>query len=516
MIARLRASATKFWQELQRRRVIKTTIAYTIGAWIAVEVSSTVFPLMYFPDWTVRFVVLLAFIGMPVVVILAWVYDIERKPGKSGDSPGNEYRHERTAYVEHEIPPLLSNAEVSVAVLPFDYVSSDKEYEYFALGFSAELHSALSRVHRVRVAARRSALKFSESATDIRLVGQDLNVQFVVSGSVSCRNEKLRVLVQIDDASNGVQVWSGTYDRSISDTLDVQQDIADAVAGAFGGVRLREEIVRAGAMPTGNLNAWSRVQKARAYLLNFTSDSLDTAVRLLQEAIDIDPDYAVAHAALASVFGERLMNGFSTDFDSDKRAALAAARRAHDLSPDDPLVLKMSGVLYAYVGETEHSLQLLRRAVNIAPFDFGAWGYMGWALVETGNKTDLGELQDVMHRLIESAPDHPGSSFWLFHRSVAATCCGDLENAVKYSKAAMEKNPRFPFGWYQCANALGATGHLEQASDALRRCRELSPQFDVSYYVKIIDDMYKNKDAAQCRLAGIRAISNDESIQPNS
>jgi TolB-like protein len=509
MIARLRASATKFWHELQRRRVIKTSIAYTIGAWIAVEVSSTVFPLIYFPDWTVRLVVLLAFMGMPIVVILAWVYDIERKPGNSGDSPDYETRHEKTVYVDHEIPPLLSSAEVSVAILPFDNVSSDRKYEFFALGFSAELHSALSRVHRVRVAARRSALKYSDSATDIRLVGQDLNVQFVVSGSVSCSDDKLRVLVQIDDASNGVQVWSGTYDRSISDTLNVQQDIADAVAGAFGGVRLREEIVRAGAMPTGNLNAWSRVQKARSYLLNFTSDSLDSAVKFLQEAIDIDPDYAVAHAALASVLGERLMNGFSSDFDSDKHSALAAARRAHDLSPDDPLVLKMSGVIYAYVGETEQSLQLLRRAINFAPFDFGAWGYMGWALVETGNKTDLSELQDIMNRLIESAPDHPGSSFWLFHRSVAATCCGELENAVKFSKASMARNSRFPFGWYQCANALGASGQLEQASDALRRCRELSPQLDVSYYEKIIDDMYKNKDTAQCRLAGIRAIPNN-------
>ena len=362
------------------------------------------------------------FLGMPIVIVLAWMFDIERKPGLGNEVATPVTSTAGPSVAAHEVPPLLSSAEVSVAVLPFDNVSSSKDQDYMALGIAAELHNTLSRLHRARVVSRRSTLKYAGSAADVRQIGRELNVQFVVSGSVVCSTKTLRVLVQIDDAKDGVQIWAESFDRTMNETLEVQQQIAMAVASAFGGVRLREEIVRAKLLPTDNLSAWSRLQKARSYLLDFSADSLNAAVSATKEAIELDENYAMAHAVHASVLGERLMNGFSPDFASDKQDSLIAAQRAIDLAPDDPFVLKMAGVVNAYVGRTERSLQQLRKAVDIAPFDFGAWGYLGWPLVQTGNQEDIDELQEIMSRLIEYSPWSSGFSILAFSQIGRRNC----------------------------------------------------------------------------------------------
>lgn len=496
----------QFWSELRRRRVVKTVIAYLIAAWVVVEVSSTVFPLIYLPEWTVRFVVILAFIGIPVVCVLAWMFDIERMPATTG-KPGNEVAaRQGVSSRDTNVPPLLSSAEVAVGILPFDDLSPNSEFEYIAPGIAAELHNALASMHRVRVASRRSTLQYANSTKDVKVIAQELDVQLLISGSVTCSERRLRVLVQIDDAIGGGQIWSQSYDRQIDDTVVVQQTIANDVASAFSGVRLREEIARAESLPTESLNAWSRVQKARSYLLDYSSRTLDSATDLLREAIKIDQNYAVAHAALGSVLGERMLNGYSNEFALHNTEARASAQRAAELAPGDPFVLKMSGVVYAYLGQPALSMPLLRRAVAVAPFDFGAWGYMGWPLAETGRPEDLEELDDIMSRLIEKSPEHPGCSFWLYHRSVAALCNDKTKEAINFAAAAVEKNETFPFGWCHYASILAADGDLSRASAAFDRCRKLSPNLDADYFETMIGQMHGQTDFAIRRVAGLRLL----------
>jgi TolB-like protein len=501
-----RTGIRKFWGELRRRRVVKTTVAYAVVAWVIVEASSTIFPALLLPDWTVTLVVVSALVALPVVVVLAWIFDIERKPATdpsilvSRISPPES--PEPVA-----MPPSLESAQASVAVLRFDNPRDDPDGAFLAQGISTELQHTLSRVNRLRVAARVSSFACSGSGRDVRDIGAALNVDFVIAGSVMTLEDNVHLVVELDDAANGVQVWTKSYDGSRNELLRVLKSVAEDVAGAFGGVQLAAEIRQAIIRPTESWNAWHKVQRARAYLLNFSPAAIEDAVETLKSAVRLDPGYAVAHAALASVLGERVINGLSEEPDRDGECALRAAELAAESAPNDPFVLKLSGVASAYFGQLADARRLLRRAVHLAPFDFGAWGYLGWPLAATGDPADVDELHRIMQRMLESSPSHPGAPYWLLHRSFGSSCIADNEQAVQYAAASIEQNPRFPFAWMQYANALGAIGETGQARDAIRRSKALAPGLSVSGYEAITSTLCGNRQVLEHRTAGIAAAN---------
>lgn len=498
----------KLWSELKRRRVVKTAIAYVIVAWIIVEGASTVFPSLLLPDWTVRLVVILAILGLPLVVILAWVFDIEVRQGTSGDDPAHETPAAGAISVTRssQVLPSLKTAIASIAVLPFKNLSPDESKRFIADGIATELHSTLARVHRLRLASRTSSFSLANKELDVKEIASRLNVHFVICGSVECIGQQMRLIVELDNAEDGVQIWSRSYDRDLEDIFSIQQEIANAVASEFGAARLREEITSAARRPTSSLDAWSLVQRARSYTLSFTAKNLTEAVPLLNRAIELDADYAAAHAALASVMAEMVFNGFSQDVDGDRQTALDSAERASALTPLEPFVLKMCGAAWAYFGNPERSLDALRQAVEIAPFDFGAWGYMGWPLAATGSSGDLAELRRIMDWILEALPRHPGAPYWMYHRSVAHTIAGEYDEAIEFARKAVWRNPRFPWALMQYANALGMKKEEEAALEALDRCRGLSPGLTPEYYQSMVLGMCAGEQAAEPRLAGLRRL----------
>ena len=447
-----------------------------------------------------------ALLALPLVIVLAWVFDIRREPEKATKTASLEAEApDRTEDLEPSVmPPVLPSAIASVAVLPFENLSSREEHKFIADGIAAELHGTLARVHRLRVAARTSSYVFAGSDADVKEIARKLNVNFVICGSVRCIDDRMRVIVELDNAVEGVQIWTETYDRKIDDVFSVQHDIAIAVTSAFGGSRLRNEIDSAINCPTANLDAWSLVQRARSYLLAFTPQVLTDAVPLLRKAIDLDADYAAAHAALASALSEQVLNGLSKDPESDRDEALKSADRAFASSPADPFVLKMCGAVWAIFGKTDMSLSALRRAVDIAQFDFGAWGYMGWPLVETGVQQDLDELHEIMDRILQATPMHPGVPYWLYHRSVAYTCEDQVDLAVDFAQKSVERNPTFPWGWMHYANSLGRRGAADEATRAIRRGSDISPALTPEYYEFIIRGMSASDSSTEPRLAGLR------------
>jgi hypothetical protein len=165
----------------------------------------------------------------------------------------------------------------------------------------------------------------------------------VISGSVECIEDRKRLIVELDNADEGVQIWSESYDRDLKNIFSIQHDSAHAITSEFGGARLRDEITSASSRPTASLDAWSLVQRAKTYTLSFTPQTLVNAVPLLRRAIELEAEYAAAHAALASVLSEQVLNGLSDDPRSDRQIALASAERAYSIAPADPFVLKMCG-----------------------------------------------------------------------------------------------------------------------------------------------------------------------------
>jgi adenylate cyclase len=405
------------------------------------------------------------------------------------------------------MPPSLSSAVAAVAVLPFKNLSSEEKYRFIAEGIATELHSTLAKVHRLRVASRTSSFSFADRKMDVRDIARQLGVRFVITGSFECIGDHMRLIVEFDNADEGIQIWSATYDRQMKDLFVIQQEVAEAITSQFSGIRLRDEIASASSRPKASLDAWSLVQRARSYTLHFTPDTLSNAIPLLRRAIELDEEYAAAHAALAAVMSEQILNGLSKNPESDRRQALDSAGRAFSISPLDPFVLKMSGVPLAYFGEPAKSLSALRRAVALAPYDFGSWGFMGWPLAASASPEDLKELHEIMERILSTVPDHPGAPYWLYHRSVAYTCQGRFDLAVDFASQSLDKNPGFPWAWMQYANALGMTGRDHQAMDSIVRCREISAGLTPDHYAKTVMGMSIRDAIAELRLGGLRSIA---------
>jgi len=403
-------------------------------------------------------------------------------------------------------PPATSSAAASVAVLPFDNHSPDPEHQFLGDAFAAELHSTLARTDRLRVAARRSSFVFKDQNVDLREIGRQLGVGFVISGSVRCSGGQVRISAELNDAGSGSQVWAQSYDRKAEDLLAVETEVAEAIVAAFTTQQLRAELHDARRKPTDNLDAWGLVQKARSFALDYTADGLAEAIAPLERAIALDPDYPQAHAALSSLLVERLMNGLSDDPKRDEAQALESASKALTLAPEDPFILKLVSLALTYGGDHRKALACLRQAVTYAPFDFGAWGYFGWPLTASGRTEDLAELREILARLLAAEPQHPGVAFWRYHHSVADVCDGLYDDALEHAEAAVELRPRLALALMHYANVLGQLNLKERGEEALARCRDVNPALTPKHFESFVKRTSNDKTMTDHRTGGLRKL----------
>jgi adenylate cyclase len=308
-----------------------------------------------------------------------------------------------------------------------------------------------------------------------------------------------------------VQLWAQSYERDTHDLLTVEKELAEAVVGSFATHQLRVETRGARRMSTDSLDAWGLVQKARSFVFDYTAAGLAEAAEPLRRAIDLDGDYAAAHATLASVLAEQLVNGFSADAARDERAAVAAAETALQLAPHDPFILKMVSLVWVYAGDHRRALNCLRKAVGYAPFDFGAWGYMGWPLAASAEPKDLDDLRRIVSRLLETEPNHPGVAFWLFHKSVADVCEGNFEAAVEAAEAAVEHKPALSLAWMHYANVLGQLKRRDSARRALEQCRKVNAAMTPKHFESLIARLSSDARVTERRVGGLRWMSAPQS-----
>jgi adenylate cyclase len=494
----------RFFEDLKRRKVLPAALAYAAIGWLLLQAASIILPALLLPQWTLRLLVVLVLIGFPLAVTLAWFFDItthgiqrtselpEQKAGPSSEEP-------------FLTPPPVDGAVASVSVLPFQNQSNAPDQDALADGLATEIHSTLGQMHQVRVASRRSAFSFRNSEEPVQKIAKALGVRYVLSGTVMYSGEQVRVFAELDDGLTGTQLWSKKYEGPVNDVLAIQSDIAEAIVSAFGIERERAEITGAYERPTDSLDAWNLVQKARRYILDFSETALDEAKTLLERAIKLDANYATAHAALGSVLIERVLSGFSEDLQADREAALQAVVRAQELAPRDSFVLKMSGMVLAICGQLDQSLQALRTCVKQAPFEFGAWGYFGWPLNARGTQADLEELQEIMSRLLRSAPDHPGTAYWLYHQSVACVLQGDLEAADKLMQQAGERHQPIPWAYMHIANIKGLLGKSGEAQQAAEQAAHINPKMTAHHYANCIERMVGDRNASGRWLDGLVA-----------
>src|SRR6266581_5401972 len=235
-----------FFQELQRRKVYRVAAAYIIAAGFIIQVGSAVFPAWELPNWTLRVVVVLLLVGFPIALILAWAYDVTPQGIQVTKSPPGAHRQRNiisliaaglaiSAVAGFFLFPRASgrNVEKSIAVLPFQSLSDEKENAYFADGIQDDILTNLSKISDLKVISRTSVMSYRGNARNIREIGKALGVSTVLEGSVRREGKRVRVNVQLINATNDEHLWANNYDRDLTDVFTLQSDLAREITSAL-------------------------------------------------------------------------------------------------------------------------------------------------------------------------------------------------------------------------------------------------------------------------------------------
>jgi TolB-like protein/Tfp pilus assembly protein PilF len=412
--------AGEFFGELKRRNVYKTAVAYGVFAWLLIQIATQVFPFFDIPAWAIRLVVLLLLIGLPVALIFAWVFEITPEGLKRTEDvpPAQSITHRTgrklTAAIavivalavmllliqllrpktremasgasasSHEPGLALDIPEKSIAVLPFENRSDDKQNSYFADGVQDEILTGLSRVADLKVVSRTSVMQYKAGARNLREIGQQLGVAHVLEGSVQRVANRVRVAAQLVDTRTDAHLWAEYYDRDIADVFAIQSEIAETITEQLRAKLSPGERAAIKQPPTTDLAAYDLFFRARALYADTSNQiqagkKLPEAARLLDEAVGRDPNFLAAWCLLARVHGDIYWQGHDHTPERLKLAntALQAALR---LRPDAGEV-HLGLADYYYHGFRDYSrarseLDIARRTLPNNPEVFEYTGYI--------------------------------------------------------------------------------------------------------------------------------------------
>src|SRR5262245_55166610 len=306
-----------FFEEVQRRKVYRVAAAYIIAAGFIIQIGSAIFPAWELPNWTLRFVVVVLLVGFPIALILAWAYDVTPQGIRATPAPSTPGSHlRRNVVMLTSIGVIISAAagffllprvsarkvEKSIAVLPFQNLSDEKENAYFADGIQDDILTNLSKIGELKVISLTSVNSYRDNATrNAREIGKALGVATLLEGSVRRNGNRVRVNVQLINADNDEHIWAEDYDRDLTDVFAIQTDLAQKIASALQAKLSPNEKERLDSRPTQNSDAYLLFMQANDYANrpDHFRDELLKAEELFERAIKLDPKFAAAFAGLS-------------------------------------------------------------------------------------------------------------------------------------------------------------------------------------------------------------------------
>jgi serine/threonine protein kinase/tetratricopeptide (TPR) repeat protein len=403
-------------------------------------------------------------------------------------------------------PRVPGTERSSIGVLPFRSLSKDPDDEYLAVGISSEIIRALSGVPGVRVPSQAASFRFKDNQADVREIARSLNCRYLLTGNLRRAGSRVRVVAELTDAAHETLLWSNRYDGSLEDVFAVQEEIANAIVGATGGQLIRVRAEEASIEAPEDLDPSGLVRRAYHFVNHaYHSSAIDDAIEMLRKAIAMEPGYAVAYAFLAFDLTQRMINNTSPDAAKDYAEALAAVERALELAPGDPEVLENAGLVLFNCFHAERALGVLRRAVEVAPFNLVAWGYLALCLGWAGDGPAVTEGRAILDRVLESAPDHPSLPYWLYFKTGVCARQGDFLAAADCARRSTEIQPRFVLAFLEYANALGFLGRHERAGELMAKVKVLSPTTTQEVYVNLITQTTRSPERAEAHLGGLFA-----------
>src|SRR6266566_4858705 len=474
-----------FFAELKRRNVYKVAVAYAVVAWLLMQIASQIFPFFEIPNWAVRLVVLLLIIGFPIALIIAWAFEVTPegiKRTEAADAAGQRSRGVAWIYVVligaalsvslffvgrytagHATPRPVTQPEArpgfqseaataipekSIAVLPLINESGDPKDEYFSDGLSEELIAALAQISGLKVIGRSSSFRFKDRKEAPKTIGEKLGVSTLLDGTVRKQGDRVRIVAALVNATDGIQLWTRTFDRELKDIFAVQEEIATAVAESLKVTLLGSQDRPAQRGAASNVEAHNAYLQGHFHFQRRNLEDYRKAVGYFDQAIRLDPDYALAYAErsealtlLGDLSGQAKTEWPKARSDAEKAVAIAPAlaeahaalgwvrffvdwkfaeglselKRAKELSPSNPTANDLLARVILYLGRLDEAERQARQAVELDPLSVTAQGNLARVLFVAGK---LDEADAVARKAAELQPAAAGNHRYQVHVAV--------------------------------------------------------------------------------------------------
>ena len=380
------------------------------------------------------------------------------------------------ARAEAERPTLALPDRPSIAVLPFQNMSGDPEQEYFADGMVEDIITGLSRIRWLFVIARNSSFIYKNRAVEVKQVGRELGVRYVLEGSVRRAGNRVRITGQLIDASTGAHLWAERYDRPLDDIFAVQDEITVAVVAALEPSLRLAEIERVKRKRPDNLGAYDLVLRALPSVIGVAAHEASAALPLLERALELEPDYALAHALAGWAFQQRFITEGNQA--KDREAGVRHMRAAIALGGDDATTLALAGFTLAAVGGDDAAARdALDRALGLSPSNIFALGY---GAIFYATRDEAARAIDWAERALRLSPFDPVINAPLNALAIAHFSRGDFEKAADAARRSIRANPRMPQSHWYLAAALARFGQLSEARQAALDLLAVQPGFRIS------------------------------------
>jgi TolB-like protein/Tfp pilus assembly protein PilF len=438
-----------FFEELQRRKVYRVAAAYIVAAGFLIQITSAAFPAWELPNWSLRLVIVLLLIGFPIALILAWAYDITAQGIQITPTTGAHRRRNLILLVVTAVTISASagffllpravwyRVDKSVAVLPFQNLSSDPNNAYFADGIQEEVLTRLAKIAELKVISRASTQHYQSEPENLAEIAKQLGVANILEGSVQKAGNQVRVNVHLVNVQTGSQLWADTYDRKLSDIFAVESEIAKGIAGSLQAKLTGHEEQALAAEPTNNPEAYDAYLRGLVFEArsNYSIDALFKAIDFYDLAVRRDPNFALAWARLSGAHA--LLYSNRRDTTAGRRdAAKKALEHAQKLQPNSPETLLFTGY------------------------------YQYWVLHDYGMaKATFGRVSKML----------PGNSQVLYALAAIARSEGHWDESIAYWERGLALNPRNSALLTEVAFTYAALRQFPKAEELYDRALDILP-----------------------------------------
>jgi adenylate cyclase len=487
------------FQELKRRHVVRVGIAYLVAGWVAIEFAGAVFPTFEAPEWILKVFTTIVALGFPVALILAWAFEVTPSGIKTTADADREAAEQAGADGITATPDGKTSARASIAVLPFNNLSDNAEDEYLADGMVEDIITTLSKSTYFLVIARNSTFRYKGTSPDIRDVGRELGVNYVVEGSIRRMGDGMRFTAQLVEAETGSHIWAEKYDRPIDDLFVVQDEIISGIATAAGGGLYYAETARARKADPDTLDAWGLTHRAGSLLIIPTGDALDEAEECLKRAIELAPDLAFAYSVLTNVAGLRVRTFSSADPEADIALARKSAETVARLAPESEIAYGSKGMVALAEGRIGDTAALYEKASQLGP------SIPAYYLLCGGGKIAVGEIKggmEMLRRGMQVSPADPLTAYANLYLSLGYLQLEDYDAALKEADLGAQRLPIYPLLHMTRALALAGLGKLAEAKDAMARAVELGQGVEVA----VLEQRILEYSESPSRKAEIQAL----------